>query len=99
MKIIAEYVDRIDDELQDAKDYAEKYLYQKSLGNSKEANYYREMASDELQHSDYLHDMATTEIRRLKEVYKPTQAMQETWDKSHVRYVEIASWVRKMLEM
>lgn len=99
MKIIAEYVDHIDDELDGAKDYSEKYLYQKSLGNTKDANLYREMATDELKHTAYLHDMASNEIKRLRETYQPTQVMQEVWDKSHTRYVEKTAWIRKMLEM
>lgn len=99
MKIIAEYVDHIDDELEGAKDAAERYLYAKSLGDSKTANLYYEIAQDELKHSTYYHEMAVQEIKRIKDVFKPTEAMQDAWDKSHVRYVEIAAWVRKMLEM
>lgn len=99
MKIIADYVDRIDNELADAKDYAEKYLYYKSLGNSRNANYYKDMSNDELTHAMYNHEMAVDEVKRIETVFTPPATMQEAWDKSHVRYVETYAWVKKMLEM
>lgn len=104
MKYIQDYVDRIDEELKDAKDYAEKYVYSKSLmqyrsGQYPDADYYKTMAMDELRHAEYLHEMSVREITRLREVYKPTTEMQKVWDESHAKYVECAAWIKKMLEM
>lgn len=100
MKKIQEYVEKIDDELCDAKDYAEKYLYFKAKGdNPKLSKYYLEMSQNEIQHSTYLHDMVVEEIETLKKVYKPTTEMEEAWDKSHKQYVEKVAWIKQMLAM
>lgn len=99
MKIIKDYVDRIDEELKDAKDYAEKYLYAKAINQYPDADYYKSMSVDELHHSEYLHEMVVREIKKLREVYQPTTEMQEVWDKSHARYVEGVAFIKKMLEM
>lgn len=99
MKIIKDCIDRIDEELQDAKYYAEKYLYTKAMNQYPDADYYKTMSVDELRHSEYLHELVVREIKRLREVYQPTTEMQEVWDKSHARYVEGAAFIKRMLEM
>lgn len=96
MRIIREYVDLIDDELCSAKDYAERSLYFKSIGDVKFAKYFSDMASDELRHSGYLHDVAVTKIENLKKVYVAPDYMEEVWDKSHRDYVEKVSWIKQM---
>lgn len=99
MTKIKQYVDQIDDELCGAKEYAEKYVEYKALGNSSYATKYKEMAMDELKHAMYVHDIAIAEIDQLSRVYKPTAEMQETWDKSHSKYVEKTAWIKQMLAM
>lgn len=99
MTKIKHYVDQIDDELCGAKEYAEKYVESKAAGNSNYATKYKEMAMDELKHANYVHDIATADIDQLSRVFKPTLEMQETWDKSHINYVEKAAWIKQMLAM
>lgn len=99
MKAIQELVDKIDEELEGAKDYAESYLMCKAKGNSTWSQRYKEMAYDELKHSEYIHDKAVEEIEKLRTVYTAPVDMQEAWDKSHKRYVECASWIKTMLTM
>lgn len=98
MKIIGEYVHLIDEELEGAKNYAEKYVYAKSQG---ENNFKRwnEMAQDELKHALYIHEVAVQKIAEIEKVFKPTVEMQDMWDRSHVEYVEKTAWIKKMLEM
>lgn len=99
MTKIKKSVDAIDEELEGAKDYAEKYVECKASGNTQWANRYKEMAQDELKHANYIHDKAVADIEEINKVYKPTVEMQEKWDKSHKEYVERTAWIKQMLAM
>ena len=46
------------------------------------------MANDELKHAGYLHDKAIQEIEEISKVYKPTEEMEEKWEKCHKKFVE-----------
>lgn len=98
MKKIQELVDWIDDELEGAKCYAEKYVYKKAKG-SQWAGKFHAMAEDELKHAQTIHQLAVEEIEDLNKVFQAPAEMQEAWDKAHVQYVEKAAWVKKMLDM
>lgn len=99
MTVIKNMVDKIDEELCGAKDYAEKYVEAKAMGNSMLANRYKEMTQDELKHAMYAHDLAVEKIEQLRAVYEPTAEMEEKWDKSHKEYVEKTAWIKMMLNM
>lgn len=99
MKIIKEYVEKIDEELEGAKDYAEKYVEHKVKGDTSAATKYKEMANDELKHAMYEHEMAVKEIEEISKVYTPPAEMQKVWDEAHKKYVERAAWVKQMLAM
>lgn len=98
MKKIKELVDWIDDELEGAKCYAEKYVYKKAKG-SQWANQFHTMAEDELKHAEIIHRLAVEEIEQLNTVFKAPEEMQAKWDESHKAYVEKAAWIRQMLAM
>lgn len=99
MRAIKKYVEDIDEELEGAKDYAEKYVESKAKGDVSKATRYKEMASDELKHSSYLHEWAVSEITALSKVYTPPVEMQKKWDEAHARYVEKVAWIKQMLAM
>lgn len=99
MRSIKAYVEHIDEELEGAKDYAEKYVEAKAKGNMSIANKYKEMASDELRHAGYVHEFAVAEIDALSKVYTPPVEMQKKWEEAHKEYVEKAAWIRQMLSM
>lgn len=99
MKRISKLVNRIDEELCDAKNYAEKYLDCMAMGNSNYAEKYKIMAQEELQHSMYLHDMAVEEIDNLRARYTPPAEMQEMWDNEHEEYLERTAWIKRVLAM
>lgn len=99
MTKIKAYVKQIDEELCDAKEYAEKYVEAKAKGDSNWANRYKEMAQDELKHSMYIHDKAIADIEELSKVYTPPVEMQKKWDESHKVYVEKSAWIKQMLAM
>lgn len=87
------------EELDGAKEYAECYIEKKASGNSGWATRFKEMANDELNHANYLHELAVEEIDKLKTVYTPPTDMMEEWEKDHKKYVEKAAWIKTMLEM
>lgn len=99
MKYLNELVEDIDEEIEGARNYAEKYVACKAKGNLTRAAKFKEMANDELKHATYLHEIAITDIEELEKVFKPTAEMQEVWDKSHKSYVDRVAWVRMMLNM
>jgi hypothetical protein len=99
MKSIKKYVDHIEDEIEGAKEYAEKYVECKAKGNMTNANKYKEMANDELKHAMYIHEWAVAEIQEISKVYTPPVDMQEKWDKAHKEYVEKVAWIKQMLAM
>lgn len=99
MRSIQKYVEHIKEELEGAKDYAEKYVECKAKGNMHNAERYKEMAADELRHATYVHEMAVADIQELNKIFRPPVEMQETWDKAHKNYVEQVAWIKTMLAM
>jgi uncharacterized coiled-coil DUF342 family protein len=99
MLVIKKYVESIDEEIEGAKDYAEKYVEAKAKGDINKATRYKEMANDELKHAMYLHEWAVECIETISKVFTAPVDMQEKWDKSHKEYVEKVAWIRQMLSM
>lgn len=99
MTRIKNLADEIKDELASAKEYAEQSLTYKAKGNDIWANTYHEMAEEELKHAGYIHDRVIAEIDELRRVYMPPEEMLEKWDADHKKYIEVAAWIRQMLEM
>lgn len=99
MRSIKKFVDAIDEELESAKEYAEKYVEHKAKNDMQTATRYKEMANDELKHANYIHEWAVKEIQDLSKVYTAPVEMQEVWEKSHKVYVETVAWIKQMLNM
>lgn len=99
MRSIKKFVEAIDEEIESAKEYAEKYVEHKAKNDMQTANRYKEMANDELKHANYEHEWAVKEIEEISKVYTPPVEMQEAWEKSHKEYVEHVAWIRQMLAM
>lgn len=100
MKSIQTLADHIKDEVCDAKTYAENYVEEKVNGNTAFANKYKEMATDELKHAGYLHEMVVSLINKIKSsgIQYP-QEMEEKWKSVHAEYVDKAAWVKQMLTL
>ncbi len=99
MKAIEKLVHCIDDEIEGAKEYAEKALMSKAEGDTNWYNRYKEMATDELKHAGWIHDYAVAKIDKLKAIYTAPTEMQDAWNKSHAEYVERVAWIKQMLTM
>lgn len=99
MKAIKMYVESVEDEIEGAKCYAEKYVESKAKGDMSRANRYKEMANDELKHAMYQHEWAVMAIEEISKVFTAPVDMQEKWEKAHKEYVEKVAWVKQMLAM
>lgn len=104
MRAIMELVNKIEDELNDAREYAEKYVEHKAKeknGRSSQNNSgtYHSMSEQELSHANLIHDIALSEIDELERVFVPTELMKKKWSESHANYVEKMAWIRQMLAM
>ena len=99
MRAIKIYVDAIEEEIADAKNYAEHYVERKAMGDAQAANRYKEMSNDELKHAGYLHEWAVREIEKIATVYTAPVEMQEKWEQAHKKYVEKTAMIKQMLAM
>jgi hypothetical protein len=99
MRAIKKYVEAIDEEIEGAKEYAERYVECKAKGDMSKANRYKEMASDEIKHAMYIHEWAIAEIEEIKKVFVPPVDMLEKWEKAHKEYVEKVAWIKQMLAL
>lgn len=99
MKKIKKLVHMINEELEGAKCYAEKYIEFKVDNKSAWSSKFKEMANDELNHAMQLHTLAIEEITEIKKIYVAPIEMQEKWDKSHEEYVQKVAWIKQMLMM
>lgn len=99
MRRIQYLIDQICDELECAKEYAESYIEAKSSNDQAWATRYKEMANDELKHAMYIHEKALYNINEIGKVFTAPENMQNTWDKSHKKYVEHSAWIKQMLTM
>ena len=100
MTKIKRYVEKIAEELGDAKGYMETALEYKASGDSMRYAKYKELSVQELSHAQTLHEFAVQDIEQLRTVYPDIpQKMLDKWDRSHVEYVEKAAWIRQMQAM
>jgi hypothetical protein len=99
LRAIKKYVEAIEEEIEGAKDYAEKYVEAKAKGDIGRANRYKEMAGDEIKHAMYVHEWAVADVEMLSKVYTPPAEMMEKWEKAHKEYVEKIAWIKQMLSL
>lgn len=99
MYYINDLYHHVDDELTGCQMYAEESIKVKARGNSQWASRFKEMASQELQHAQYLHEYVIQEITNIKTVYNPTEEEIEKWDKCDRKFYEKEAMLKVMLSM
>ena len=99
MRKILGYLDLIEEEINGSREYAEKYIEYKAVGNMTWADRFKEMSNDKLKISNWIHELTVTEIQQIKTVYTPTFDIQELWDKKCKKYVEEIALIKQMLSM
>ena len=93
LKKVQWYMGRIEEELDDAQTYAEKYLL--NSGWSQEwGKMYHEMARQELTHAVYLRKMADEHIKMLEHVPEETE---EAWEHCQRRAIERTAEIESIL--
>lgn len=99
MKKIKELIGHLDEELEGAKEYAEKYVDSKVMDDMSKANKYKQMANDELNHAMYIHGFIVDEIKSMEGKVEPPVEMMEKWEKEHKEYIEEMAFIKQILAM
>ena len=99
MKIIEKILDHLEEEVEGAREYAEKYIECKARGNMMRANRYKEMAHDELKHANFLKEMDMTDIDDLKKVYTMTDEEEHHWEHGMKHLTDQMAMVMHILSM
>jgi hypothetical protein len=95
--MIEHLIHHIDEELEGAKDYAEKYIEWRAKGDMIRANKYKDMASDELRHASYVYEFAVQDADKITKIYTLPEETEEMWKKSKKHYAECMAKIKMML--
>lgn len=99
MKQIAKLVNNLNEEVNDAKKYSDRYIDAKIHSNIEKSEIYHELANDELRHAELIHQLCVEEINAMRSVITPPLEMLEKWDKAHELYIEKVDAIRRMLAL
>ena len=100
MKKIKDYIDKINDEIDGAKEYIEKALLYKAKGDNNRYVKYKEMSIQELGHAMTIHQFAAEDVSELEKTFPDIpEDMKDAWDKSHNIYVDKVAWIKQMQSM
>ena len=97
MKILDKMIDCLHDEVEGAREYAEKYIDSKAKGNIPRANKYKEMANDELKHASYLREFAIADAESIKRVHPLSEEEATAWEHAHRRLNDEIAMVHHLL--
>jgi hypothetical protein len=90
-------IEHIDEELEGAKEYAEKFVEWKAKGNIQRANVYKEMAQDELRHAAQIHEFSAHDFDAIRKVYSVPMDVDEAWEHATKHFTECTAWIKHML--
>ena len=98
MKMIAEIVEDIREELEGAEHYAKKAIQYKGM-DDRLSSMYATMASQELSHVDTLHEQAVRLIQAQRAEGKEVPAgMQAVWDWEHSHLMDRVARIKVLLD-
>lgn len=97
MKMIEKMLHCLEEEIEGAETYAEKYIENKARGTMHKAARYKEMALDELKHAEFLRDFDIADVDALKSVYTMTDEEEHAWEHGLKRSTEKMAMVKLML--
>ena len=97
MKLIEKMIDHIQEELDGAREYAEKYIENKAKGNTMRAGAFKEMANDELRHAERIHEFASRDMDDIQKVYTVSNDDMEKWEHFHKHYAHCVAMVKHMI--
>ena len=99
MKTVEKMLEHLEEEVEGARDYAEKYIECKARGNITRANKYKEMAHDELKHATFLKEMDMADVEDLKKVYPMTEEEHHHWEHGLKHLTDQMAMVMHILSM
>lgn len=99
MKKIQNIIDDMNEEICSAKAYIEEALLFKAKGQKPYYDKFKEMASDELKHANYLHEYVADQINELSSVYTPPEDMLKKWQHEHNKYIEKVAQLKVMIAL
>lgn len=97
MRMVHMYIDHIKDELDGAREYAEKYIDFKARGHSNRANAYKGMAQDELRHAGTVYEFAVQDMEAIGSIYTLPDDVAEAWDHFLKHYADCSAKIKMML--
>lgn len=97
MKIAHAYMEHVIEELEGAREYAEKYIDFKARGNAARANAYKGMAQDELRHAGMVYEFAAQDMEAIGRIYTLPEDVQEKWDHMVKKYADCSAKIKMML--
>lgn len=99
MKEIMEIVEHVEEEIQDAKEYATLAAHYKGKHDALSATYL-ELAQQEMVHMDKLHQRAAELImQHRKEHGEPPKEMMAVYDWEHKKHMEKAGEARALIDL
>lgn len=97
MKILHKMLEALEEEVEGAKEYAEKYIENRARGNMTRANKYKEMANDEIKHAEYIMTFNMMDVDEIKRVYTIPEEDEENWNHRHKCLNEQIAITKQML--
>ena len=97
MKIIEKIMDNISEEVEGAWEYAEKSLECKARGNTGRAAKYKDMAYDEIKHSENLYEFGEADIDALRRVHPVPIEDEEHWSAFKKKFHESIAKIKLIL--
>jgi ferritin len=79
MRLLEKLIENIEEELEGAKEYAERYIECKARGNNQRASKYKEMAHDEIRHAEEIYSFADTDVEAIRRVHPLSVEDEEEW--------------------
>lgn len=97
MKYIDEMIEKVEDEIEGAMEYAEEYIVHRAAGNMTRASQYREMALQEHNHATILRDYAIQDVEDIKRVHQLSEEEDQHWHHCMRRITEKLAMVKTLL--
>lgn len=99
MRKILEYLEKINDELFDAREYAEIYLQMRVEDKEELAMKFKTMSEEELTHASIMRDLVIQNMKKIKMVYNPPAEFEENLTKSDANFDKKMAQINQLLSM
>lgn len=98
MRIITDFIDNIEEEIELAKLYAQNYVLYRNANNLEWSNKYKEMTKDSIKHINNICELTKLTINQLQKDYTLPKEILKVWKKKSVRYANVVEWISEMIK-